>query len=228
MDPALIDDPHDDLPQRVEAASAMNRLAHALVGHRADPAVLRRLASAADRLAAEVEAQPRRLRGSELSASSQMAEVVEERSRLRDAVVDGAFIDVFHDSPVSGAANPLSIGLRVHVEGDEAVGVVALRHGWEGAPGRGHGGIVAACIDETFGGLLPLIGEIAFTGELSIRFEAPCPVGTELQFRARLLRRDGRKLHLECLGTAGATQFVRATALFITVDLDHFRALTSG
>jgi hypothetical protein len=228
MDRPLIDDPHDDLPARVEAAAAMNRLAHALVGHRADPAVLRRLAAAADRLAAEVEAQPRRFRGTELSDSPQMAEVVEEPTRLRDAVVDGAFIDVFHDSPVSGAANPLSVGLRIHADGNEAVGVVALRHGWEGAPGRGHGGIIAACIDETFGGLLPLLGEIAFTGELSIRYEAPCPVGVELEFRARLLGHEGRKLHLECTGTAGATRFVRATALFITVDLDHFRALTSG
>jgi hypothetical protein len=118
--------------------------------------------------------------------------------------------------------------LRIHADGNEAVGVVALRHGWEGAPGRGHGGIVAACIDETFGGLLPLLGEIAFTGELWIRYEAPCPVGVELEFRARVLEHDGRKLHLECTGTAGASRFVRATALFITVDLDHFRALASG
>lgn len=228
MNRPLINDLHDDLPARVEAAAAMNRLAHALVGHRADPAVLRRLAVAAHRLAAEVEAQPRRFRGAELSGSMHLAEVVEERTRLRDAVVDGAFIDVFHDSPVSGTANPLSVGLRIHADGNDAVGVVALQHGWEGAPGRGHGGVVAACIDETFGGLLPLLGEMAFTGELAIRYEAPCPVGVELQFRAHLLRRDGRKLHLECTGTAGATRFVRATALFITVDLDRFRARTSG
>jgi hypothetical protein len=228
MSRSLIDDSHDELPARVEAAAAMNRLAHALVGHRADAAILRHLAVAAERLAAEVEAQPRRFRAASLSGSSQMKEAIEERSGLRDAVSDGAFIDVFHDSPVSGAANPLSVGLRIRADGTDAVGIVTLRHGWEGAPGRGHGGIVAACIDETFGGLLPLLGEMAFTGELSIRYDAPCPIGVELQFRARLLGREGRKLHLECTGTAGGTPFVRATALFITVDLARFQALTSG
>ena len=144
---------------------------------------------------------------------------------MRSVVGDGAFVDMFSDSPVSGSANPLSIGLRIRSVGDEAEGIVTLRAGWEGAPGRSHGGVVAACVDETIGGLLPVIGQIAFTGELSLRFEAPCPLGVPLRFRAWLERREGRKLFISCTGEHDDEIFVRATSVFIAVDLDQFREL---
>jgi hypothetical protein len=216
-------DDHADLSARIEAASALNRLSHALVGHRAAPDVLQRIASAADDLAARIEDEPVRERSMEIGASPQFLQAIVEPRPLSDVVDGGAFLDMFDDSPVSGSANPLSIGLRIRQDGDQAVGVVTLDRGWEGAPGRSHGGIVASCVDETFGGLLPVIGEMAFTGELSLRYEGPCPMGVPLEFRSWLERHEGRKLHLACTGSAEGTVFVRATALFITVDLERFR-----
>jgi hypothetical protein len=216
-------DDHSDLEERVRAASALNRLSHALVGHRASRDVLRRIASAADELAARIEQAPVRQRGMEIGASPAFLRAVIEPTVLAEAVDGGAFLDMFDDSPVSGSANPLSIGLRIRQDGEQAVGMVTLDRGWEGAPGRSHGGIVASCVDETFGGLLPVIGEMAFTGELSLRYEGPCPMGVPLEFRSWLERREGRKLHLACTGTADGEVFVRATALFITVDLERFR-----
>src|SRR3546814_18866501 len=112
-----------------------------------------------------------RERGSEVGASSRIVDASLGRRPLGEVVEDGAFLDIFHDSPVSGSANPLSIGLRICQDRDQAVGVVTLDRGWEGAPGRSHGGIVASCVDETYGGLLPVIGEMAVTGELSLRYE---------------------------------------------------------
>ncbi|HEY1116614.1 MAG TPA: PaaI family thioesterase [Acidimicrobiales bacterium] len=217
-------DDHADLSARIDAASALNRLSHALVGHRAAPEVLERIATAADELAAGIEQEPVRQRGMEIGASPGFLQAVAQPQTLADVVDGGAFLDMFDDSPVSGSANPLSIGLRIRREGDQAVGVVTLDRGWEGAPGRSHGGIVASCVDETLGGLLPVIGEMAFTGELSLRYEGPCPMGVPLEFRAWLDRREGRKLHLHCTGSADGAVFVRATALFITVDLERFRA----
>src|SRR3546814_19181831 len=64
---------------------------------------------------------------------------------------------------------------------------------------------------------------MAFTGELSLRYEAACPMGVPLEFRAWLDKRDGRKLHLRCTGTAQGEVFVRSSALFIAVDLERFR-----
>lgn len=215
------DDPHDDLPLRIDAAAALGRLSHALVGHRADAETLKMVAHRAAALAQDLEQQPTRTRGDELAASPRFVEAIRNRRPLGE-VTSGAFIDMFEDSPVSGSANPLSIGLRIGRDGDEALGIVTLQRGWEGAPGRSHGGIVAACIDETIGGLLPLLGEMAFTGELNIRYEAPCPMGVPLEFRAWLERRDGRKLHISCIGTADGAVFARAKSLFIVVELERF------
>lgn len=216
-------DGHSDLPSRIDAGVALNRLSHALVGHRADPEVLERIAEAAQRLADRIEHEPVRERGSEVGDNPRFLQAITEHRALGDIVEDGAFLDMFEDSPVSGSANPLSIGLKIRQEGDQAVGVVTLGRGWEGAPGRGHGGVVASCVDETLGGLLPIVGEMAFTGELSLRYIGPCPIGVPLEFRAWLDRQDGRKLHLGCTGAAEGQVFVRAAALFITVDLERFR-----
>lgn len=216
-------DDHADLPARIDAAAAMNRLCHALVGHRASLDVLQRIATEADALAERIEEEPRRTRGGELSGSPKFAQAILDARPLGDVVEDGAFIDMFSDSPVSGSANPLTMGLRIRQQRDEAFGIVTLQHGWEGAPGRSHGGIVAACVDETIGGLLPIIGEMAFTGELSLRYEAPCPMGVPLEFRAWLDGREGRKLFIACTGSSDGNVFVRATSTFITVDLDRFR-----
>jgi hypothetical protein len=217
-------DEHSDLTDRVGAAAALNRLSHALVGHRAEPEVLQRIANAAQDLAVRIEQEPKRQREMELGGNPRFLLAVVEHRPLGDVVGDGAFLDMFEDSPVSGSANPLSIGLRIRQEGDQAVGVVTLDRGWEGAPGRSHGGIVASCVDETLGGLLPVVGEMAFTGELTLRYEGACPMGVPLEFRAWLDRREGRKLYLGCTGSAEGAVFVRASAVFITIDLERFRA----
>lgn len=218
-------DDHPDLPARIDAATAMRRLAHAMIAHRVDIATLHRMAEAAERLATEIETQPRRGRLEELLASPRFAAAMAGESLSR-VIEDGAFVDLFHDSPVSGSASPLSIGLRIRREGEQAIGTVTLAPGWEGAPGRSHGGIVAACVDETIGGLLPIIGTMAFTGHLGLDYTAPCPLGEPLEFRAWLERRDGRKLHIACTGTSAQGQFVKATSVFIAIEIDELANLT--
>ena len=66
-------DDHPDLPARIDAAAALRRLAHAMIAHRVDVACLHRVADAADRLTAEIEAAPARGRGEELIASPRFA-----------------------------------------------------------------------------------------------------------------------------------------------------------
>jgi hypothetical protein len=217
-------DDHPDLPARIDAALAMRRLAHAIVAHRVDIATLHRIADAADALAVEIETAPERSRLAEMLENPRFAQAMASGS-LSTAIEDGAFVDLFHDSPVSGSANPLSMGLRVRRDGDEAVGAVVLDKGWQGAPGRGHGGVVAACVDETIGGLLPIIGTFAFTGELTLRYLAPCPLGVPLEFRARLDGRDDRKLFISATGRGPDGAFVESTSTFIAVPLDHLPAL---
>ena len=216
-------DDHNDLPDRKAAAAALSRLSHALVHHRADTAVLQTIAREADRLAADIEDEPVRERRMELLSHPSFDAAVE--GSLGELVHDdGAFVDTFSDSPVSGSANPLNMGLRIARESEESVGKVTLAPGWQGAPGRSHGGVVAAILDEVLGALLPVIGVMAYTGELTVRYTAPCPLGEELTFRARVAGQDGRKLYLECEGTdASGVVFAKATSTFVTIDLEQFK-----
>ena len=149
-------DEHSDLPARIDTAMVVRQLAHGLVSHRVDVSLLHRIATEVEAFVAEVEGSPLRSRLEEMASNPRFAAAMESGT-MSGVVDDGAFVDLFHDSPVSGSANPLSIGLRIRRDDNESVGTVTLAPGWEGAPGRSHGGVVAACVDETIGGLLPIL-----------------------------------------------------------------------
>ncbi len=213
-----------DLSERIVAAKALNRLAHALVRHRADRDVLLRIGREAERLATDIEGEPVRERRMELLNAPEFERAVKDGGPLMRA--EGAFVDMFEDSPVSGSANPLSIGLQVGRDGNDAVGRVTLAAGWQGAPERAHGGVVAAIVDEVMGAVLPMEGILAFTGELTCRYLAPTPMGSELEFRARKVGRERSKLFIECEGTSADGQFMRAHATFIVIDIERFQAMS--
>jgi acyl-coenzyme A thioesterase PaaI-like protein len=130
--------------------------------------------------------------------------------------------NVMSDSFVSGATNPHGLGASLRREGDVAIMDVTLGKAFEGAPGRAHGGVVAALIDETMGIVLAIHGVLAFTGQLDITYVAPTPVGEALSARAWLVRQTHRKLYIE--GTVNAHDVVvaKASALFIAVDPTKF------
>jgi len=222
----LGNDKHPDLPARVAAATALRALANALVAHQASAADLERITQAADDLTAAVRTSPRRSRIDEAHASPAYAQAIAS-GRLGELPDDGTVRDLFHDSPVSGSANPAGVGLRIGRDGAEAIGRVRIGPAFEGAPGRAHGGIVAACFDETMGGLLPIIESMAFTRSLTVEYHAPCPLDTDLEFRARLHHRHGRKLRIRAQASAQGEVFAKSDALFIAIDLAAFRAKLS-
>jgi acyl-coenzyme A thioesterase PaaI-like protein len=198
---------------RARAAAALRRLGHALMGHDADPALLERVALAAEAVATDLEAGPVRHR-----------DVVELKRRMFEVEVpDGARVVHFDECFVSGPWNPLGIAIEVHREGDEAVAQVELGPAFEGAPGRSHGGIVAAIFDDVQGYLLTLHGVPAFTGELAVRYLAPTPIGQPLTVRARLVGRDRRKLHTTGEAVADGVVVATATATFVAVERTRLR-----
>lgn len=221
-EPRLPGIPQGSHPQaRIEAASSLRRLGHALVGHDPDAELLARVAGLADELADAVESSPRRSRRGELLAEGRFLKAM-ETGRLSTPFPEGGPLELFADSVVSGAANPLGIGIQARREGDEAVAEVTLGPAFEGAPGRAHGGIVAAILDETMGFLLPVLGVVAFTGSLTIDYLAPTPLHEPLEFRAGLRTRGGRRLYIDAHGRAGETLFVSASGTFIQIDLGAF------
>lgn len=207
MEPAA--DDAIDLAARFRAADALRHLGHAIVGHRIAPAMLDDIAGTVHGWLPQLESLPPRTRP------------IDDMKRRSYEEADRDDLDHFPDCVVSGQANPMGIAIRPHRDGDDAVARVTLGAAFEGAPGRAHGGVVAAVFDDVMGMVLRVIATPAFTGELTIRYLAPTPVGTELEFRARLTGQDGRKLFMEAtaIDLAASKQLAAAKATFIAIDL---------
>ncbi|MBW3620606.1 MAG: PaaI family thioesterase [Actinobacteria bacterium] len=212
MSPPLEPSTPDDA--RAQAAAALRRLGHALMGHEAAPEMLERVAAAATRVAVDLESEPARRR-----------DLVELKRRMFEVeVADGERVIHFDECFVSGPWNPMGIAMDVRREGEEAVAEVELGPAFEGAPGRSHGGIVAAVFDDVLGYMLTFLRQPGFTGELTVRYLAATPIGQRLEFRARVTAREGRKIWAEAEATAADGSVVAsATALFIAVDAYRLR-----
>jgi acyl-coenzyme A thioesterase PaaI-like protein len=196
---------------RTEAAAALRDLVHTFAARDPNDEELRALAVAA------------RVHAAALATSAGRDRLALMRARI----VAGGFPagpgeSGFADRAVGGAANPTGVELDVSYEGDEIVAEVVLRRAFEGAPGRAHGGIVAAAFDDVTGFVIGRIREPAFTGELTVRYVAPVPVDETLVMRARLDGRERRKLFISAEAHAGERLVATCRAIYITVDRDSF------
>ena len=136
---------------------------------------------------------------------------------------EGSPIGTFPDCVVSGDANPMGLDVQFFREGDEAVSRAVLGAAFEGAPNRAHGGVVAAVFDDLMGFVLTIHESPAYTAELTVRYRRPTPVGEEIEFRARLVDRKGRRLHIEAeAADSTGTKIATAEGLFITIPREGF------
>jgi acyl-coenzyme A thioesterase PaaI-like protein len=205
------DHPDHMADARASAGKAIRDLGHAIVGHHASIELIDRVSSTLDVLTAELSTGSIRTRV-EGHPQGEWGAVPE----------DGATLSTYDERPVSGRASPWGLDLHVWRDGDEAVGSVTMRAAHEGAPGRSHGGIVAALFDDVYGFVLAILTEPAFTGELSVRYEAGVPIGVPLECRVRLVERDGRKLYMTGELTADGRVVARSKATFIAIDREQF------
>ena len=194
-------------PARSLAAAALRDLNHAFAAHDPDDERLLALADIARRQSAALDETPNRDRLALMRAATG-----ERRFPSGD---DGSG---FADRAVGGADNPTSVDIDVAFEPDEVVARVVLRRAFEGAPGRAHGGIVAAAFDDVTGFVIGMLQEPAFTGELTVRYVAPVPVERPLLMRARLTGRERRKLFIEAEAHHGDQLVATCKAIYITVD----------
>lgn len=207
--------PPDIAEARARLGAAFRRLSHTIAGHHISADDADRTTGALTGLADQLANGERRDRVTERPTGD-----------WGPAPVDGARMYSFDERPVSGRSAPLGFDVDVFRDGHEAVGQVTLGKAHEGAPARSHGGIVSALFDDLFGFVLTIEQQPAFTGELTIRYEAPTPIDEPLACRVRLTERDGRKLHmtgeLTVLRTGQVT--ARGRAIFIAIDPDAFRS----
>lgn len=201
-------------PARIEAAGALRRLGHAVVAHEIGDDEFRRITTEVEALLAEVETTPGRAR-----SPLDMVQAV-----FVTPPVDGGSRSHFPDCIVTGQANPMGMAAQAERHGDEAVLRTTLGAAFEGAPGRAHGGAVAALFDEVMGFVLSIHATPAYTGRLTVTYRAPTPLGVELEMRARLHSRHGRKLRIEADARHGTTVIAHGEGLFIAVDPERFAA----
>jgi acyl-coenzyme A thioesterase PaaI-like protein len=192
---------------RGRAAASLRGLIHEFAAHDPEDELLNDIATAATALSGRVDATPRRDR---------MALM---QQRPQGSLMGGLG---FEDRAVGGSSNPTSVDIVVRHEGDEVVADLTLRRAFEGAPGRAHGGIVAAAFDDVTGFVIGQLKEPAFTGELTVRYLAPVPVDEPLEMRARLDGRERRKLFISAEARAGDTIIATCHAIYITVDPSRF------
>jgi acyl-coenzyme A thioesterase PaaI-like protein len=192
---------------REGAAAALRALNHAFAAHDPGDDLLASIAETAKELALLLDEAPRRDR------------LALMRSSQEGSILGG---NGFEDRAVGGWSNPTGVELEVRFNDDEVIADVVLRRAFEGAPGRAHGGIVAAVFDDVTGFVIGRLQEPAFTGELTVRYLAGVPVDEPLEIRARLDRRERRKLFISAELRTSDTVLARCQAIYVTVDLSRF------
>jgi uncharacterized protein (TIGR00369 family) len=88
-------------------------------------------------------------------------------------------------------------GLKGHfleLENGELLGVFHPRAEHQGYPGRLHGGVASALLDETIGRAINLANRDAWgvTVELTVRFRKPVPIGPEVRAIGRITKDSSR------------------------------------
>ncbi|HUY21830.1 MAG TPA: PaaI family thioesterase [Acidimicrobiales bacterium] len=201
-------------PARMETAAALRRLGHAIVAHEVDDDTFHRMTAEVRALLAVVDAMAPRHR-TPLDVTHRVFVVPPP---------DGASRSHFPDCIVTGQANPMGMAADIVRDGDEAVLRTTLGPAFEGAPGRAHGGAVAALFDEVMGFVLSIQATPAYTGRLTVTYRAATPLDQELELRAKLHSRHGRKLRIEAHARQGETLLAEADGLFVAVDPERFAA----
>lgn len=125
---------------------------------------------------------------------------------------------------VCGRDNPWSLKARFYeLENDELLGVFEPLDEHQSYPGRLHGGVSSAMLDETIGRAINMLDPDAWgvTVELSVRFRKPVPVDQPTRAIGRITR-DSKRL-FEGSGEIvleDGTVAVEATGRYMKLPID--------
>ena len=211
--PVVSDDAQSDnaieLAIRHRLGAALRDLQHHVVGRALDNATITGIAKQLEELSRNLDPLPPRRRPPSSWSSLEDVAVPE----------DGETLDAgYSDRPFGGWSSPYSLELDIVRRGDSVVTDFTLRPAHEGAPGRAHGGIIAAMFDDLTGFVLQIASARAYTGELKVRYEAPVPLGAKLTARAYLRNREGRKLFIDGDLHHGEHRLATVQTIYITTS----------
>ena len=94
----------------------------------------------------------------------------------------------------------------------------------EGGPQVAHGGWTAGVLDEVVGHVPLLRGQLAVTGQLSVRFIRPVPIERPLVARAELTRQEGSRWYVDATLRLAASdaELASAQGILVARDRGHF------
>ncbi|MBI5342836.1 MAG: PaaI family thioesterase [Deltaproteobacteria bacterium] len=120
-----------------------------------------------------------------------------------------------------GDENDCGVRLKFFVEGDAVCARITLPRHVNGYKNVAHGGVLAALLDESMGWAATVFGgsqRMYLTGELTVKYLAPVPVGKEIVIRSRLVRDAGRIAFSEGELSCGGEVRVRANGKFLPMS----------
>jgi hypothetical protein len=200
---------------RAQAAGALRELGHEFLLSDLNKEQLARIAKHAKELLEELKETPNRVREVHSGALDDYKMTVPNDGRSEKH-------QLFADSVVSGDSNPMGINAKLWREGEVAFIEATLEKAFEGAPGRAHGGMVAALIDETMGLVMSIQGVVAFTVQLDVAYRAPTPIFRPIVAKAWLDHVERRKLFITCEVRDGDAICAEAKGIFVSVDPTKF------
>jgi uncharacterized protein (TIGR00369 family) len=120
-----------------------------------------------------------------------------------------------------GDENACGVRTRFFVEGDAVYARVSLPRHLNGYRSVAHGGVVAALLDESMGWAATVFGRerpMYVTGEITVKYLFPVPVGEEVEVASRLVRDAGRIAYAEGELRARGRTCAKATGKFFPMS----------
>ncbi|HEV7731106.1 MAG TPA: PaaI family thioesterase [Candidatus Binatia bacterium] len=117
-------------------------------------------------------------------------------------------------------SNPDGLQMRFRRRGERVHARHTLGNQFHGAPHTAHGGIVATMLDEVSCAAVVFVADrFVVTGELTVRYERPCPTEMPLELVAGITDRSHPKYWVvEAEIHAGGERVARSTGRFFLRD----------
>ncbi|MEN8158978.1 MAG: PaaI family thioesterase [Myxococcota bacterium] len=195
---------------RRRLADAMRRVIERLITSNAPEAELDVATGRLEEYAEHLVTHPRRQRYVGFSESA-----LADAEREDEEAQGGGHFDY---SPLIGRSNPLAPPITVEADDEGFVTARAVfGSAYEGPPGCVHGGYVAAAFDEVLGYAETFSGAPGMTGTLNVVYRTPTPLHTEVVFRARIERVEGRKIYVHGTLHAGDRLCAESDGIFVSI-----------
>lgn len=189
----------------LSASAALRELVNVFTDRELDDALLEEIAATARSLSVKASTAPHWDRDAMLERS--IADLGDTKGR-----------GGFYYRAIAGSANPAATPWVLEFSDDEVRTEVTLGPMHSGAPGRGHGGVLAGILDEFAGSAPRLVAAMAATASLKVDYRSPIPIGEPLRLRAWIHDRQGRKIVVHGEVRRGDDLVAEVEALFIQID----------